>query len=155
MGRVRTKTIKKASKLLVEKYYPRLTTDFAVNKKITDEVTVTPSKRMRNKIAGYATHLMKRLKKAGNIRGISIKLQESERERRENYVPDVSVIDTSNITIDGETHDLLKTMGFADLQGLYGNKLEIEVQPGSLKVVVPSGKFRVSELLSFWIIPNC
>merc|ERR1711916_249930 len=81
MGRVRTKTVKKAAKLIVEKYYPRLTDDFQVNKKICDEAASIPSKRMRNKIAGYVTHLMKRIAK-GPVRGISFALQEEEREPR-------------------------------------------------------------------------
>lgn len=99
MGRVRTKTTKRSAKFIVEKYYPKLTLDFDTNKRITDEVAIVPSKRMRNKIAGYVTHLMRRMQK-GPVRGVSIKLQEEERERRDNYVPDVSVIDQDSINID-------------------------------------------------------
>ena len=60
-----------------------------VNKKITEEVATIPSKRLRNKIAGFTTHLMKRIQK-GPVRGISLKLQEEERERRMEFVPDRS-----------------------------------------------------------------
>jgi small subunit ribosomal protein S17e len=61
MGRVRTKTVKRAAKVLIEKYYTKLTNDFHTNKKILSEVSVVPSKRLRNKISGFATHLMKRI----------------------------------------------------------------------------------------------
>jgi small subunit ribosomal protein S17e len=99
---VRTKTVKKASKVLIEKYYPRLTLDFQVNKRICDEVAVISTKRLRNKIAGFTTHLMRRIQR-GPVRGISFKLQEEERERKDNYVPDVSALDTTVIEIDPDT----------------------------------------------------
>ncbi|KAI9493804.1 40S ribosomal protein S17-A [Zychaea mexicana] len=117
MGRVRTKTVKKASRVLIEKYYPRLTLDFQTNKKICDEVAIISSKRLRNKIAGFTTHLMKRISR-GPVRGISFKLQEEERERRDNFVPEQSALDTSAIEIDPETEELLKSLNFAGLSGV-------------------------------------
>ncbi|CAE6443137.1 unnamed protein product [Rhizoctonia solani] len=112
MGRVRTKTVKRASRVLIEKYYPRLTLDFHTNKRIVDEVAVVPSKRLRNKISGFTTHLMKRIQR-GPVRGISFKLQEEERERKDNYVPEVSALDASNgIEVDPETKDLLRHLNF-------------------------------------------
>ncbi|KAL2613431.1 hypothetical protein R1flu_025123 [Riccia fluitans] len=69
MGRVRTKTVKKASRVIIERYYSRMTLDFQTNKKIPEEVAIIPSKRLRNKIAGFATHLMKRIQR-GPVRGI-------------------------------------------------------------------------------------
>ncbi|EEY60339.1 40S ribosomal protein S17, putative [Phytophthora infestans T30-4] len=103
---VRTKTVKGSAVKIIEKYYSRLTLDFDTNKRVCDEVAIIPSKRMRNKIAGYITHLMKRIQH-GQVRGISLKLQEEERERRMDFVPEVSAIDTENIEIDNDTKDLL------------------------------------------------
>jgi ribosomal protein S17E len=113
MGRVRTKTTKRASRVLIEKYYPRLTLDFHTNKRIIDEVAVVPSKRLRNKIAGFTTHLMKRIQR-GPVRGISFKLQEEERERKDNYVPEISALDTTTtgLEVDPDTKDLLRALNF-------------------------------------------
>lgn len=108
-GRVRTKTVKNNSRKIVEKYYGRLTLDFQTNKKICDEIAVIPSKRMRNKIAGFVTHLMKRIQR-GPVRGISLKLQEEERERRLDFVPDVSALECDEVTIDSDTKALLKSL---------------------------------------------
>jgi len=52
---VRTKTVKKASRVLVEKYYSKLTLDFDTNKRVTEDVAVIQTKRLRNKIAGFTT----------------------------------------------------------------------------------------------------
>ena len=73
MGRVRTKTVKKAAKVLIEKYYSKLTNDFHINKKILSDVGKVSTKRLRNKIAGFVTHLMKRIYK-GPVKGISLRV---------------------------------------------------------------------------------
>ncbi|KAE8694379.1 40S ribosomal protein S17-1 [Hibiscus syriacus] len=117
MGRVRTKTVKKSSRQVIERYYSRMTLDFHTNKKIIEEVAIIPSKRLRNKIAGFSTHLMKRIQK-GPVRGISLKLQEEERERRMDFVPDESAIKVDQIEVDKETLDMLSVLGMADIPGL-------------------------------------
>ncbi len=53
----------------------RLTNDFHTNKRIIDDIAIIQSKRLRNKIAGFTTHMMKRIQK-GPVKGISLKLQE-------------------------------------------------------------------------------
>ncbi|CAA6667610.1 unnamed protein product [Spirodela intermedia] len=117
MGRVRTKTVKKSSRQVIERYYSRMTLDFHTNKKILEEVAIIPSKRLRNKIAGFSTHLMKRIQR-GPVRGISLKLQEEERERRMDFVPDVSAIKTEGIEVDKETIEMLAALGMGDLPGV-------------------------------------
>ncbi|KAF4663445.1 40S ribosomal protein S17 [Perkinsus olseni] len=117
MGRVRTKTVKRAARHIVEKYYSKLTLDFQLNKKISEEVAVIPSKRLRNKIAGFVTHLMKRIQK-GPVRGISLKLQEEERERKMDFVPEKSEVDTEHIVVDTDTAEMLKELNIDQLPNI-------------------------------------
>lgn len=63
---------------------------------------------------------MKRIQQ-GPVRGISFKLQEEERERKDQYVPEVSALDVSQtesgqLDVDADTKDLLKSMGFDNLK---------------------------------------
>ncbi|KAJ0462103.1 putative ribosomal protein S17e [Helianthus annuus] len=116
MGRVRTKTVKKSSRQVIERYYSKMTLDYHTNKKIL-EVAIIPSKRLQNKIAGFSTHEMKRIQK-GPVRGISLKLQEEERERRMDFVPDESAIKVDRIEVDKETIELLDSLGMSEMPGI-------------------------------------
>merc|ERR1712224_543987 len=133
MGRVRNKTVKRSSKKIVERYYQRLTLDFNTNKRICDEVAMIPSKRLRNKIAGFTTHMMKRINR-GPVKGISLKLQEEEREKRLDYIPDISQVDImieDGIEIDNDTKNMLRNMDMHNLPGLnlVNNKERSQYRP--------------------------
>ena len=99
------------------RYYARMTMDFQTNKRVCEEVAIIPSKALKNKIAGYATHLMKRIQR-GPVRGISLKLQEEERERRMDFVPEVSAVDTDIIDVDPETKAMLRSLDMGSLPGI-------------------------------------
>merc|ERR1711937_1018601 len=120
MGRVRTKTVKRASRAIIEQYYGKLTKDFHFNKRIIDDIAVIQSKRMRNKIAGFTTHLMNRIEK-GPVSGISLKLQEMERERKMDFIPDKSEIDIATIedTKSKVVSDMIKELGIRKLVDSY------------------------------------
>lgn len=60
---------------------------------------------------------MKRIAK-GPVRNISLKLQEEERERRLDFVPEVSALEQETIAIDRETRDLLESMGYGNMNGV-------------------------------------
>ncbi|KAG7032927.1 40S ribosomal protein S17-4, partial [Cucurbita argyrosperma subsp. argyrosperma] len=142
MGRVRTKTVKKSSRQVIERYYSKMTLDFHTNKKILEEVAIIPSKRLRNKIAGFSTHLMKRIQK-GPVRGISLKLQEEERERRMDFVPDESAIKIDEIKVDKETLDMLAAFGMSDIPGL------VEVEPQAMAPLQAFGRGAVNNLVNW------
>lgn len=115
MGRVRNKVIKRASKQIVERHYSALDNDFHHNKRVTEDVAIIQSKRLRNKVAGYVTVLMKRIQK-GYVKGIYIKKHEEERERKENFIPKKSILDDDQIEIDEVTAAMIK---FYRLPGNY------------------------------------
>lgn len=58
MGKVRTKIVKRTARELLEKYPDLFTRDFEHNKKVVSKLIETKSKRLRNQIAGYITHLV-------------------------------------------------------------------------------------------------
>ena len=55
-------------------------------------------------------HLMRRIERGETVRGVSLKLQEEERERRLDFVPEKSAIDTDNITVDSATKKMLQAL---------------------------------------------
>merc|ERR1712010_172702 len=113
-GRVRTKTVKKAAKQAIEKFYNKMSIDFDFNKRVLDDVALIPTKRIRNKIAGYASRLMRRIQR-GPVKGISLKLQEAERERRMEFVPENSEFTPASIKFDPETRRMLENYGYSKL----------------------------------------
>ena len=62
-------------------------------------------------------HLMKRIQR-GPVRGISLKLQEEERERRMDFIPDQSAINVDAIEVDKESMDMLRSLNRANLPGV-------------------------------------
>ncbi|THU44949.1 hypothetical protein C4D60_Mb02t12760 [Musa balbisiana] len=93
MGRVRTETVEKSSRQVIERHYPL---------------------RCRNKIAGFSAHLTRRIQR-GPVRGISLKLQQEERERRIDFDPDESAIRVEYIEVDKETFDMLAHLVKVDI----------------------------------------
>ena len=59
---------------------------------------------------------MRRIERGDQVRGISLKLQEEERERRMDYVPEVSAVDTERIVVDADSKAMLSSLnlGFAE-----------------------------------------
>lgn len=89
--------------------------DFHYNKRVCDDVAVIPTKRIRNKVAGYATILMKRIEK-GPVRGISLKLQEEERERKMEFIPKKSEFEVNSLNkLDNDTKDMLRALNLERL----------------------------------------
>jgi len=59
LGKVRPAFIKRTARELLEHYRDKFKPDFEHNKRIVQELTNVKSKRIRNRIAGYITRLIK------------------------------------------------------------------------------------------------
>lgn len=57
MGKVRTETVKRMSRELIRRFPDYFTGDFESDKESVNKLVITPSKRLRNRIAGYTTRL--------------------------------------------------------------------------------------------------
>lgn len=62
---------------------------------------------------------MKRVERAPKgVKGISLKLQEEQREKRLDFVPDVSALDRTNLRIDNHTRNMLRAMNMDNIANL-------------------------------------
>jgi len=57
LGKVRTETVKRAARELVERFPEKFTNEYEANKAAINQVLKAPSKKLRNRIAGYVTRL--------------------------------------------------------------------------------------------------
>jgi small subunit ribosomal protein S17e len=57
LGKVRTETVKRAARELIERYPEKFTNEYEANKASVNQVLKAPSKKLRNRIAGYVTRL--------------------------------------------------------------------------------------------------
>lgn len=109
MGRIKNKTVKRAAREIIEKFYGKLSNDFYLNKKIVEQVSDAQTKKIRNKIAGYTTLLLKRIQK-GPVKGISLKVQEEQREKNLDEIPEKSHVNIANteFSVTRETQYMLE-----------------------------------------------
>lgn len=111
MGRIRNQIIKRAGEKIVAQYYSKLENDFYHNKMVIKEVAEIQSKRLTNQVAGFATRLYGRVQKC-NVKNIFIKKHEEERERKENLIPAISILDVDRIEVDEVTMKMLTDNGY-------------------------------------------
>jgi len=62
MGRIKQIFLKRTAEELIKEYKDEFNTDFENNKKKVQELSNIESKKIRNKIAGYITRVMKKEK---------------------------------------------------------------------------------------------
>uniref|UniRef100_A0A8P0STQ2 40S ribosomal protein S17 n=2 Tax=Canis lupus familiaris TaxID=9615 RepID=A0A8P0STQ2_CANLF len=133
--------MKKAAWVIIEKYYSCLGNDFHTKMCVHEKIVIIPTKKLCNKITGYVSHLMKQIQ-SGSVRGSSIKLQEEERESRDNCAPKVSSLDQEITKVDPDTKEMLKFLASGSLSNLHVTQPKVEMnfkhhmEPLNLSVVL-------------------
>ena len=79
MGQIKTMYVKNLARKLIEIFPDKFTKNFEKNKEWIDKLVQLESKTIRNKVAGYLTHLVEKKEKPV---GFEVILQKKERERR-------------------------------------------------------------------------
>lgn len=115
MGKIRGRSVKRAARSVIERYFSRVNADFENNLSVVRDTTVTQSKKVRNQLAGYVTHLYKRTQR-GEVKGVYIKSHEQEKERKESFIPKVGILDAEKFVVDPVTFSMIKKY---DIQGNY------------------------------------
>jgi len=86
LGNVRTKHVKLLSEKLIEVNPGKFSTDFGKNKGILDETMTFDSSMTRNKIAGYISHSLVKMKR---IHSLKVTYQnpnlDKRKKERKNY----------------------------------------------------------------------
>ncbi|XP_021058566.1 40S ribosomal protein S17-like [Mus pahari] len=114
-GSIRTKTVKKAAQVIMEKYYMVLDNDFHIYKCVCNEIAIIPSKNLVNKIAGDVSHLMKQIQRGPE----RYPYQAAERrERRDNFVPEFSTLDQEITEVDPDTTEMATLLDFNNFSNL-------------------------------------
>ena len=80
MGRVRTQTVKRLARLLMEKFPGIFTSDFESNKRILSEIAGIPTKRLRNQLAGYITSVIATEQRAKRTTNVEAMIDLAEKE---------------------------------------------------------------------------
>ncbi len=87
MGKVRPERVKRIARELMDRFPDKFTADFEANKEALKTLIKTSSTKLRNRIAGYITRLMRISQAAEGIEGVKAENTEIEETGSETSHP--------------------------------------------------------------------
>ena len=81
MGQIKNTYIKNLTETLLEKYPDKFTEDFKKNKEELEKLIKLESKKIRNLVAGYLVHLVKKSRKLSTLK-VSYQVREDESKKK-------------------------------------------------------------------------